>query len=133
MSDHPVCTEFSHSFFDHSEALLVGYKCESTWLFIAVVVFAFFLVILQNFLATKDSQASRAALTTKKGSKEIVGYRREEVCKIQRIVLEETIERIDGYRIEVEVDNRIVTLESQKDYENGQRIELSKRTTYSLK
>ena len=70
---------------------------------------------------------------SKKGSKEIVGYRREEVCKIQRVVLEETIERIDGYRIEVEVDNRIVTLESQKDYENGQRIELSKRTTYSLK
>ena len=66
----PVCTEFSHSFFDHSEALLVGYKCESTWIFAAVVVFAFFLVILQNFLATKDSQASRAALTTKKGSKE---------------------------------------------------------------
>ena len=66
----PICKEFSHSFFDHSEALLVGYKCESTWIFLAVVVFAFFLVILQNFLATKDSQASRAALTTKKGSKQ---------------------------------------------------------------
>ena len=34
---------------------------------------------------------------------EIVGYRRQEVCEVQRVVLEETIERIDGYKIEVEL------------------------------
>ena len=70
---------------------------------------------------------------SKNSERKIVGYRREEVCKIQRVVLEETIERIDGYRIEVEVDNRIITLEADRDYETGQRIELSKRTSYSLK
>lgn len=70
---------------------------------------------------------------SKKGSKDVVGYRREEVCKIQRVVLEESVERIDGYRMEVEIDNRIVTLESKRSYENGQRVEISKRTTYSLK
>ena len=69
---------------------------------------------------------------SKKGSKEIVGYRREEVCQIQRVVLEETIERIDGYRLEIEIDNRIITLETDRDYEKGQRVEISKRTTYSL-
>jgi len=68
-----------------------------------------------------------------KGNKEIVGYRREEVCSIQRVVLEETIERIDGYRLEVEIDNRIITLESKREYEKGQRVEIAKRTTYSLK
>lgn len=70
---------------------------------------------------------------SKKGEKRIAGYRREEVCSIQRVVLEETIERIDGYRMEIEIDNRIVTLESQREYGQGQRVELSKRTTYSLK
>ena len=69
----------------------------------------------------------------KKGSKKIVGYRREEVCNIQRVVLEEVVERIDGYRMEVEVDNRIITLESKREYEKGQRVEVAKRTTYSLK
>ena len=68
-----------------------------------------------------------------KGEKEIVGYRREEVCQVNRVVLEETIERIDGYRLEIEVDNRIITLESKREYEKGQRVEVAKRTSYSLK
>lgn len=71
--------------------------------------------------------------TKNKGSKEIVGYRREEVCQVNRVILEETIERIDGYRLEVEVDNRIITVESDREYEKGQRVEIGKRTTYSLK
>ena len=66
------------------------------------------------------------------GSKKIVGYRREEVCNIQRVILEETIERIDGYRLEIEVDNRIITVESKRDYEKGQRVEVAKSTSYSL-
>ena len=69
---------------------------------------------------------------SKKGEKRIAGYRREEVCRIQRVTLEETIERIDGYRLEIEIDNRIVTLETKRPHEKGQRIEVSKRTTYSL-
>ena len=64
------CTEFSHSFLDHSSSYIVGYRCDSTWLFAGIVVLAFFLVIGQNVLATKDSQASRQALLTRKGSPE---------------------------------------------------------------
>jgi len=66
----------------------------------------------------------------KKG--EIVGYRQQEVCEVRRVVLEETTTRIDGYKVEVEVDNRIVTLNAKRPYEKGQRVELNKRTTYSL-
>jgi len=68
--DGLVCEEFSHSFLDHSNSYIVGYKCNSTALFIGIVFAAFGLVILQNILATKDGQASRAALLTKKGTKE---------------------------------------------------------------
>ena len=63
---------------------------------------------------------------------EIVGYRRQEICEVQRVVLEETIERIDGYKIEVELDNRIVSLRTKRAYEKGQRVEISKKITYSL-
>ncbi|MGC6517235.1 MAG: hypothetical protein ACON49_04335 [Candidatus Puniceispirillaceae bacterium] len=68
-----------------------------------------------------------------KGGKEIVGYRREEICQVNRVIVEETVERIDGYRLEIEVDNRIITLESKREYETGQRVEVAKRTTYGLK
>ena len=65
-----VCTEFSHAFFDHSNSYIVGYKCSSTALFWSIVIAAFVLVICQNVLATKDGQASREALLTKRGSPE---------------------------------------------------------------
>ena len=70
MGDEPVCVEATHSFFEHSETLLIGYKCDSTLIFGATVGFAFVLVIIQNFLATKDGQASRQALLSKRGSPE---------------------------------------------------------------
>lgn len=70
MGDDPVCVEATHGFFEHSETLLVGYRCNSTVIFAATVGFAFFLVIVQNFLATKDGQASRQALLSKRGSTE---------------------------------------------------------------
>lgn len=68
--DGPICEEFSHAFFDHGTSYIVGYQCRSTALFIGIVLAAFGLVILQNILATKDAQSSRAALLTKKGSPE---------------------------------------------------------------
>lgn len=65
-----MCHEFSHSFTDFSSSYIVGYKCDSVGLFIAIVVAAVALVVGQNVLATKEGQASRLALTTRKGSKE---------------------------------------------------------------
>ena len=69
-ADEPVCVEATHGFFEHSETLLVGYKCTSSVIFVLTVAFAFILVIAQNFLATKDGQASRQALLSKRGSQE---------------------------------------------------------------
>lgn len=68
--DEQMCHEFSHSFTDFSSSYIVGYKCDSVGLFIAIVVAAVALVVGQNVLATKEGQASRLALTTRKGSKE---------------------------------------------------------------
>lgn len=68
--DDQMCHEFSHSFTDFSSSYIVGYKCDSVGLFIAIVAAAVALVVGQNVLATKEGQASRLALTTRKGSKE---------------------------------------------------------------
>lgn len=68
--DGRICHEFSHSFTDFSSSYIVGYKCDSTALFVGIVVAAVALVVGQNVLATKEGQQSRMALTTKKGTKE---------------------------------------------------------------
>ena len=61
------------------------------------------------------------------------------MCEVKRVVLEETVERIDGYRLEIEIDNRHcdtdikVSYSLRARYEKGQRVEAlyAKRTTYS--
>ena len=68
--DDQICHEFSHSFTDFSSSYIVGYKCDSTALFVGIVVAAVLLVVGQNVLATKEGQQSRMALTTKKGTRE---------------------------------------------------------------
>lgn len=68
--DGSICREVTHDFFQHSEALIAGFKCENEWIFASVLVVAVVIVLLQNFIATKDGQASRRALTLPKKSKE---------------------------------------------------------------
>lgn len=68
--DDQICHEFSHSFTDFQSSYIVGYKCDSEWLFVLIVLAAVALVVGQNVLATKEGQQSRMALTTKKGTKE---------------------------------------------------------------
>lgn len=36
--DGLVCEAFSHSFLEHSTSYIVGYKCQSTLLFIGIVI-----------------------------------------------------------------------------------------------
>lgn len=68
--DGSICHEVTHDFFQHSEALIAGFKCENEYVFAGVLVVAVIIVLLQNFIATKDGQASRRALTLPKKSKE---------------------------------------------------------------
>ena len=68
--EHEVCTEFSHSFLDHQNVYIVGYQCSNVFLFWAVVVASFILVVVQVKVGVADGQASRMALSTKRGSPE---------------------------------------------------------------
>ena len=73
------------------------------------------------------------AKKNKSGGQQIVGYRQQEVCNIRKVMIEETVEEISGYRHRIEVDNRIVTFESKKPLMEGERVEITRKTTYSLR
>ena len=72
----------------------------------------------------------RAKQTAKSG--DIVGYRQQEVCQTTRIVQEEVIEKIVGYRIKVEADGRILSLNASRPLSVGDRVEVNKKISYAL-
>ena len=67
------------------------------------------------------------------GGQQIVGYRQQEVCNIRKVMIEETIEEVTGYRTRIEVDNRIITVETQNPLAVNDRVEISRKTTYTLR
>ena len=70
MSDDAVCVEQTHDFWQHHEALLAGYKCTSDVIFYIVLASGVLIVLAQNYIGTRDGQASRRALTLPKHSRE---------------------------------------------------------------
>ena len=68
-----------------------------------------------------------------KQGQQIVGYRQQEVCNIRKVMLEETVEEITGYRNRIEIDGKIITLESTTPFASNERVEINRRTTYSLR
>ena len=72
----------------------------------------------------------RAKQTAKAG--DIVGYRQQEVCQTNRIIHEEVVEKIVGYRIKVEADGRILSLNASRPLSVGDRVEVNKKTSYAL-
>ena len=48
-------------------------------------------------------------------------------------MIEETVEEVTGYRHRIEVDSRIITIESNTPLADGERVEITRRTTYSLR
>ena len=70
MSEEPVCVQQTHDFWQHHEALLAGYKCSNEVIFYSVLVLGVGIVLAQNYIGTKDGQASRRALTLPKHSRE---------------------------------------------------------------
>ena len=70
---------------------------------------------------------------TLQGGQQIVGYRQQEVCNIRKVMIEETIEEVTGYRTRIEVDNRIITVETQYPLAVNERLEISRKTTYTLR
>ena len=67
------------------------------------------------------------------GGQQIIGYRQREVCNVRTVMIEETIQEITGYRTRIEVDNRIITVETNNSLSPNERIELTRQTTYSLR
>ncbi|MDB2390581.1 hypothetical protein N9X12_05125 [Alphaproteobacteria bacterium] len=63
----------------------------------------------------------------------IVGYNQQEVCSVQTIMIKENIEKVTGYRNQIEVDGRTITLETSTPLSNGARVEIRKSVTYSLR
>lgn len=73
------------------------------------------------------------AKNNKSGGQKVIGYRQQEVCNIRKVMIEETVEEVTGYRHRIEVDNRIITIESNTPMADGERVEITRRTTYSLR
>lgn len=64
---------------------------------------------------------------------QIVGYQRQSVCEDRNIILTENVQQIIGYRITVEADGRMLSLDVPNAYEIGQKIEIRKQITYSVR
>ena len=69
----------------------------------------------------------------KQKNSRIVGYKQQETCSITTVMLEENISEITGYRNHIEVDGKIVKLESKNPLTVGSRVEVVRRTSYSLR
>jgi len=66
-------------------------------------------------------------------NQQIVGYQEKNVCENITTIREDLIETVTGYRIEVMVDGRSITLDSNRSYRTGDQIYLNRKTTYSLR
>lgn len=67
------------------------------------------------------------------GGQQIIGYRQQQVCNVRTVMIEETIQEITGYRSRIEVDNRIITIETSNPLSANERVELTRQTSYSLR
>ena len=69
----------------------------------------------------------------KQKNSRIIGYKQQETCSITTVMLEENISEITGYRNHIEVDGKIVKLESKSPLIVGSRVEVVRRMSYSLR
>ena len=67
------------------------------------------------------------------GQGEVVGYRQQNICETRTIMTEQTIEEITGYRNTIEIDNKIIMLESARPLAPNERVEITRQVTYSLR
>ena len=59
-------------------------------------------------------------------------YVEKEVCQINRVMHTETIEQVRGYKLDVEVDGDIISFTSNRSYNPGDLITLTKKITMAL-
>ena len=63
----------------------------------------------------------------------IVGYKQQESCTVTTVMLEENISEITGYRNHIELDGKIIKLESKSPLAVGSRVEVVRQISYSLR
>lgn len=63
----------------------------------------------------------------------IVGYKQQESCTVTTVMLEENVSEITGYRNHIELDGKIIKLESKNPLAVGSRVEVVRRISYSLR
>jgi uncharacterized protein YcfJ len=85
-----------------------------------------------TFGAVTGAILGREHNKNKQKSNNIVGYRQEEVCTIEKSTREERVEEVTGYRLTIDVNDEVVTLKSSQRYDVGDLINIRTRTTYSL-
>jgi uncharacterized protein YcfJ len=59
-------------------------------------------------------------------------YEEKEICRIQKVIYKETKEQVSGYKLSIEVDGDTISITSNKSYNPGDIITLSKKTSYSI-
>jgi len=59
-------------------------------------------------------------------------YVEKEVCRINKVMQTETIEQVRGYKLNIEVDGDIISFTSNRSYNPGDLITLTKKISYSL-
>ncbi len=56
----------------------------------------------------------------------------KEVCRVQKVMHTETIEQISGYKLIIDVDGETIYMNSNRSYNPGDLITLTKKISYSL-
>ena len=59
-------------------------------------------------------------------------YIEKEVCRVTKVMHTETIEQVSGYRLNIEVDGDIISFTSNRSYNPGDLITITKKISYSL-
>ena len=59
-------------------------------------------------------------------------YVEKEVCRVQKVMHTETIEQISGYKLIIDVDGETIYMNSNRSYNPGDLITLTKKISYSL-
>ena len=63
----------------------------------------------------------------------VIGYKKQELCSVSTVMLEENVSEVTGYRNHIEVDGKIIKLESKSPLIVGARVEVLRTTNYSLR
>ena len=63
----------------------------------------------------------------------VVGYKQQELCTVTTVMLKENVSEVTGYRNHIEIDGKIIKLESKNPLTVGGRVEVVRSTNYSLR